>query len=119
MGDKRFTEAEVAAHSGQDGRAAWIVYRDGVYDVTAYVAEHPGGEVLLEEAGRDATAAFDDVGHSTDARAVLAKYKVGELVEEEKKYDANGKKKKRIVNVPADKPEGRSCINVVTCGLLG
>lgn len=31
--------------------------------------QHPGGEeVLIEQAGRDATEAFEDVGHSTDAR---------------------------------------------------
>jgi len=31
--------------------------------------EHPGGcEVLLEKAGEDRTEAFEDIGHSTDAR---------------------------------------------------
>lgn len=44
--------------------------------------QHPGGEeVLLEQAGREATEAFEDVGHSTDARDMMKKYKVGELVE--------------------------------------
>nr|CAD7447207.1 unnamed protein product [Timema bartmani] len=44
--------------------------------------QHPGGEeVLLEQAGKDATEAFEDVGHSSDARGLMGKYKVGELVE--------------------------------------
>lgn len=31
--------------------------------------QHPGGEeVLIEQAGREATEAFEDVGHSSDAR---------------------------------------------------
>ncbi|CEQ39285.1 SPOSA6832_00800 [Sporobolomyces salmonicolor] len=41
--------------------------------------QHPGGdEVLFGEAGRDATEAFEDVGHSDEAREILAKYYVGE-----------------------------------------
>ncbi|KAJ0056261.1 hypothetical protein NL108_004552, partial [Boleophthalmus pectinirostris] len=41
---------------------------------------HPGGEeVLLEQAGADATESFEDVGHSTDAREMLEQYYVGEL----------------------------------------
>lgn len=35
----------------------------------SFIIQHPGGEeVLLEQAGKDATEAFEDVGHSTDAR---------------------------------------------------
>ncbi|VDM84012.1 unnamed protein product [Strongylus vulgaris] len=42
---------------------------------------HPGGcEVLLEQAGGDATEAFEDVGHSTDARQMREEYFVGDLV---------------------------------------
>lgn len=41
--------------------------------------QHPGGdEVLFGEVGRDATEAFEDVGHSDEAREILAKYYVGE-----------------------------------------
>lgn len=43
-----------------------------VYDVSKFMDEHPGGdEVLISEGGRDATDAFEDVGHSDDARALL------------------------------------------------
>ncbi|NWR47973.1 CYB5B protein, partial [Regulus satrapa] len=42
--------------------------------------QHPGGEeVLLEQAGTDATESFEDVGHSTDAREMLKQYYVGEV----------------------------------------
>lgn len=48
--------------------------------------QHPGGEeVLLEQAGKDATENFEDVGHSTDARELMKKYKIGELIESERK----------------------------------
>lgn len=48
--------------------------------------KHPGGEeVLLEQAGKEATEAFEDVGHSSDAREMMKRYKVGELIESERK----------------------------------
>lgn len=31
--------------------------------------------------GKDATEAFEDVGHSSDARQLMAEYKIGELCE--------------------------------------
>jgi len=47
-----------------------------------FCLQHPGGEeVLLEQAGKDATEEFEDVGHSSDAREVMQKYKIGELIE--------------------------------------
>ena len=36
---------------------------------------------MIEQAGKEATEAFEDVGHSTDAREMMAKYKIGELCE--------------------------------------
>lgn len=34
----------------------WLLINDNVYDVTSYLAEHPGGDdILLKNAGRDAT----------------------------------------------------------------
>lgn len=51
-----------------------------VYDVTSYLDDHPGGaEVMLEVAGQDATNMFEDIGHSTDARAEMKKYEIGLL----------------------------------------
>lgn len=48
--------------------------------------QHPGGEeVLLEQAGKEATESFEDVGHSTDARELMIKYKIGQLIESERK----------------------------------
>jgi len=51
-----------------------------VYDATKFLDEHPGGEeVLLDMAGKDATDAFEDVGHSDEAREILAGLLIGEL----------------------------------------
>uniref|UniRef100_A0A8D1ALS8 Cytochrome b5 n=1 Tax=Sus scrofa TaxID=9823 RepID=A0A8D1ALS8_PIG len=57
----------------------WLVIHGRVYDVTRFMNEHPGGEeVLMEQAGRDATESFEDVGHSSDAREMLKQYYIGD-----------------------------------------
>lgn len=44
--------------------------------------QHPGGgELILDVAGKDCTKEFDDFGHSSDARQIMKKFKIGELVE--------------------------------------
>lgn len=51
--------------------------------------QHPGGEeVLLEEGAKDATGAFEDVGHSPDARELLVKYYLGEVDPEVTEYSS-------------------------------
>ncbi|NXQ57095.1 CYB5B protein, partial [Anthoscopus minutus] len=69
---------EVAKRNAR--RETWLVIHGRVYDVTRFLEEHPGGEeVLLEQAGRDATESFEDVGHSTDAREMLKQYYIGDV----------------------------------------
>uniref|UniRef100_A0A8C4MRZ6 Cytochrome b5 n=1 Tax=Equus asinus TaxID=9793 RepID=A0A8C4MRZ6_EQUAS len=58
----------------------WLVIHGRVYDVTRFLNEHPGGEeVLLEQAGADASESFEDVGHSSDAREMLKQYYIGDV----------------------------------------
>ncbi|XP_004704638.1 cytochrome b5 type B [Echinops telfairi] len=58
----------------------WLVIHGRVYDVTRFLEEHPGGEeVLLEQAGIDASESFEDVGHSSDAREMLKQYYIGDV----------------------------------------
>jgi len=69
---------EVKKHTTR--QSLWMVMDDKVYDITDYVSEHPGGEaVLIEEAGTDATEAFEDVGHSSDARIDRDAFYIGDL----------------------------------------
>lgn len=52
-----------------------------MYDVTKYARDHPGGaEALYEVAGSDATSAYEDVGHSEDAREIMHPFLVGVVV---------------------------------------
>ncbi|KAG5312145.1 PREDICTED: cytochrome b5-like isoform X1 [Acromyrmex echinatior] len=85
---KLFTRAEVEKHS-ETSKDTWIIIHNNVYNVTSFLNEHPGGEeVLLEQHGQDATEAFEDIGHSTDARQMMESYKIGELVEAERMEDS-------------------------------
>ncbi|KAI0020276.1 hypothetical protein F4780DRAFT_791890 [Xylariomycetidae sp. FL0641] len=73
-----YTAKQVAAHASADD--AWMTIHGQVYDVTRYLHDHPGGlEVLLETAGTDASAPFDNAGHSEDASEIMAGYRVGSL----------------------------------------
>jgi len=75
---EEITSEEVAAHNKK--KDLWVVINGSVYDVTPFVDEHPGGEeVLLDVAGQDATEAFDDVGHSDEAREILQGFLKGKL----------------------------------------
>ncbi|XP_071958710.1 cytochrome b5-like [Antedon mediterranea] len=80
---KKYTLEEVKEHN--NGNSLWLVIHDKVYDVTKFIDEHPGGEeVLLEQAGKDGSESFEDVGHSSDARELMEDYFIGELVDADK-----------------------------------
>lgn len=72
------SSSEVKKHNNSE--STWMVIHNDVYDVTTFLNEHPGGpDSLLEFAGLDGTTAFEDVGHSSDAREMMRKYKIGTL----------------------------------------
>ncbi|KAL8909116.1 MAG: hypothetical protein Q9171_005182 [Xanthocarpia ochracea] len=75
---QELTLSDVAEHNTK--KDLYIVVHDKVYDATAFVDEHPGGEeVLLDVGGQDATEAFEDVGHSDEARQILDGMEKGKL----------------------------------------
>jgi len=75
---QEYTIAEVAAHSSK--KDLYMIIHEKVYNASKFVDEHPGGEeVLLDVGGQDATEAFEDVGHSDEAREILDGLLIGEL----------------------------------------
>ncbi|KAJ3379079.1 hypothetical protein HDU84_007060 [Entophlyctis sp. JEL0112] len=57
--DARSIRAELVINSHASAESCWIALHGRVYDVSAFLAEHPGGrKVILREAGRDASAAY-------------------------------------------------------------
>ncbi|KAH8256180.1 cytochrome b5 [Drosophila bipectinata] len=75
-----YDPSEVAQNNGKNGKPCWLIIKGNVYDVTNFLAEHPGGgDALLEYGGKDASKAFKQAGHSSDAERDLKNYKIGEL----------------------------------------
>ncbi len=56
---KNYTMAEVKMHS--NAQSCWTAVNGNVYDVTAWINQHPGGkEAILSLCGKDGTKAFTD-----------------------------------------------------------
>ncbi|KAL5636740.1 hypothetical protein ACGC1H_000645 [Rhizoctonia solani] len=69
---------QLKEHTKKDSFYALI--HGKVYDVTRFLDEHPGGdEVIMAEGGKDATEAFEDVGHSDEAREILQGLYIGDF----------------------------------------
>ncbi|KAJ2970301.1 hypothetical protein NQ176_g8255 [Zarea fungicola] len=67
---------EIAQHNTATN--AWFIIHGDVYDITKYIADHPGGiDVMVEAAGTNASDVFDDAGHSEDVLEIMTKYKIG------------------------------------------
>lgn len=76
-----YTMADVLEHNNAD--SCWSVVEGGVYDLTAWIGMHPGGEqAILGLCGADGTAAFKGQhGDAQQQNQALATMKIGVLVE--------------------------------------
>lgn len=86
---KNFRSADIAKHSSPAD--CWTIIDNGVYDITKYISNHPGGEEILRACGKDATAMFktrrdgqERIGsgtpHSSSANETLKSFRIGSLV---------------------------------------
>jgi cytochrome b involved in lipid metabolism len=75
----KFTMDEVKKHSS--GADCWAVVDGGVYDLTKWVALHPGGPAIIQSlCGRDATTDFlGRHSNQADPARELSNYLVGKL----------------------------------------
>ena len=76
---KSYSLATVAKHSS--GKSCWTVVNSGVYDLTKWINQHPGGPAVIEAiCGRDGTSAFNGqhMGQNRPEN-ILASYKIGKL----------------------------------------
>jgi cytochrome b involved in lipid metabolism len=75
----KYTLADVQAHNSQ--ASCWTTINGGIYDLTSWISNHPGGEAaILSLCGTDGTAAFT-AQHGGQGRpeAELASLKIGTL----------------------------------------
>lgn len=70
---------EVAQHATAED--CWTAVDGKVYDLTEFIAKHPGGEdKIIGMCGKDATADFNAKhGSDDDPKAKLMTYEIGEL----------------------------------------
>jgi len=75
-----FTLQEVKKHNTITD--AWIIIKGKVYDVTSWIPKHPGGKIILQGIGKDATSLFENYGHPKYVeKTILPKYYIGKLVD--------------------------------------
>eukprot|EP01090_Pellita_catalonica_P009707 TRINITY_DN2083_c0_g1_i2.p4 TRINITY_DN2083_c0_g1~~TRINITY_DN2083_c0_g1_i2.p4 ORF type:complete len:122 (-),score=36.14 TRINITY_DN2083_c0_g1_i2:1608-1973(-) len=89
-----YTADEVAKHN--KATDLWLIFEGKVYDVSKFVAIHPGGDqILLSAAGEDATEVFEEIGHSDDAYDQRDEYCIGTLVEKKSETKEEKKEEKK------------------------
>ncbi|KAL1967792.1 hypothetical protein VTN77DRAFT_2481 [Rasamsonia byssochlamydoides] len=78
---KTFTPADVASHNTPD-KGLYIIIDKGVYDITNFVDEHPGGAKILKRvAGKDASKQFWKYHNESVLKKYSPKLKIGEVKE--------------------------------------
>jgi cytochrome b involved in lipid metabolism len=77
--DQSYTLAVVATHNSQP--SCWTAVNGSVYDVTKWIAQHPGGaQAILSLCGKDGSAAFNNQhGGQRKPENELASFKIGNL----------------------------------------
>lgn len=76
-----YDKDEVAKHKTKDSRV-WVTYKDGVYDVTEWIDQHPGGSARLMMAAGGAIDPYWAMyaQHNTEqVRGILEGYRIGRL----------------------------------------
>jgi sulfite oxidase len=82
-GSAMYTADDVSLRDGMEGRELWVTYHGGVYDLTDFAKEHPGGAAFIKSAAGGAIEPWWQYWkkHSqskVDVNALIAKYKIGE-----------------------------------------
>lgn len=76
-----YTLEDLAAH--KSAQSCWVTFKGKVYDVTAFVSDHPGGDdLILNNAGTDVEDIMKDKDshdHSESAYEMLEEYVIGRL----------------------------------------
>lgn len=110
-----FSEKEVAKHCTKD--SCWVLLGTRVYDVTAFLRMHPGGEALiLRRSGKDISLEIEGPPHrhSENARRWMEQYYIGELDRDSTDEDTEEtlrQRKKITESTTTEEEETTSAIN--------
>lgn len=73
---RMFTWSEIGKHKSAND--CWVVVKGKVYDVSGFVSEHPGGRLILNGAGRDATPLVMSY-HPLYVQNLIKKFEIGQV----------------------------------------
>jgi sulfite oxidase len=81
-GNPFYTRGEVSSHTSLESGGIWVTHKDGVYDISDFVAVHPGGERILLAAGQsiDPFWAIFSVHQTPETLSLLETFRIGDLV---------------------------------------
>ena len=69
---------EVKKHNKKND--AWTIIENKVYNISSWIPKHPGGEIIMQAVGKDATQLFLNNNHpSYVKKTILPKYYIGKL----------------------------------------
>lgn len=78
-----FTRAEISQHKQVEKRV-WVTYKDGVYDVTDFLSQHPGGPEKLMLAAGSAVDPYWQVfaqHNCEEVHEMLEQYRIGNIAQ--------------------------------------
>lgn len=77
-----FTKEDVAAHNSKE-TGIWVIFGNGVYDVTQYVQSHPGGNKILLAAGKSIEPYWSvySVHKTEEIYEILESLRIGNIIE--------------------------------------
>mmetsp|Transcript_3406 Transcript_3406/g.6427 ORF Transcript_3406/g.6427 Transcript_3406/m.6427 type:complete len:497 (-) Transcript_3406:1036-2526(-) len=82
--EKQVTFAQVKSHNTP--HSAWTIVHDQVLDITEFAKRHPGGDIILLSAGRDATVLFHTYHPRGVPKSLLDKLQVGIIADKPVSY---------------------------------
>ena len=77
---KEFSIEEISKHNSRED--FWTIIDNKVYDLTKWYSIHPGGDLIIQGAGRDCSGLFFS-SHPIKVENLLPKYFIGNLKKEE------------------------------------
>jgi cytochrome b involved in lipid metabolism len=78
-----YSFTELSQHNSEDD--CWLLISGRVYEVTEFIASHPGKKAILQGCGQEASALFSTrpmgsgTDHSDKAKSTLKNYYIGNL----------------------------------------
>mmetsp|Transcript_417 Transcript_417/g.501 ORF Transcript_417/g.501 Transcript_417/m.501 type:complete len:522 (-) Transcript_417:215-1780(-) len=87
--DRPITWTELKEHCTENNNNGWIAIHGKVYDITNFAKNHPGGSIISDYVGRNASDEFDAF-HLPRVRRRLPAYCIGTLVTNEDSATGTG-----------------------------